>query len=603
MPGLIGVFCSDKYRSDEQGLREIMDPFALSDVEAIALPEGTLTASHVKNHPLGGKRSYEDQDYAACFAGDLVGVPAIPWDFIMSAFRSGEHRRLCDLRGYYAIVAYDKHRRKICALNDRKGLQPLFYGTVGDGLVVTTRMAAFCRFNAAHRFDKRWLFEQMFFNFAVGETTFLEGVRRLRPGFRVDYDLGSGQIQVTRYADLFRKSERIISGPSAFEKGIEVCKSAIPKYFACDGGEVATALTAGWDSRVVLAFMPEARKTCTTAFTYGEPGCDDIVHAAWVARELGVKHIAIPFDQAFLATFPETLRQHLYINSGSPRVSMGQLMYIYRTLTDGGRRFRSVLSGASADMLFRGHHNIPSIVSGPMDRVFREGRAVIDEAFFGRMFGKGYGEFAEHIYGALGRMREDYGDFGSSATLLSYLTYDAPIGYFLTEATTVNQYSCFRVPFWDDDIVSLAHEAGFGTLGLSRYLTGRPDHYREHQFHARLLLSNPRVGKLSMQGWPVRAFLGPKSVYVFHRAVAAARRRIPTRHRGSRGPQNWGMWADTVLKKTIDDAIFGKDPLVGEYLAREFLSDLRARRDLHWMTKAVTAELVLDLVGKNWRLN
>ena len=158
------------------------------------------------------------------------------------------------------------------------------------------------------------------------------------------------------------------------------------------------ALAGGFDSRVLLSFFNSTDDIRT--HTYGVPGCDDILEARklvallerrkvivshtersvldqFTYKKRKVAHREVTFDSMFAAQLPQHALDAVWLSSGLERVARATLAHVYSTV---GADAEALVSGICGDQLFRGHGNVPSIVSETMATVFRTGKLPDDLA-------------------------------------------------------------------------------------------------------------------------------------------------------------------------------------------------------------------------------
>ena len=133
------------------------------------------------------------------------------------------------------------------------------------------------------------------------------------------------------------------------------------------------------------------------AYTYGVPGCADLVEASKAAKALNIKHHRILFDKNFEKKLPSLIFDTVYLSSGLEKINRSSILYAYKNLTGCGKKFPLVISGISTGMQFRGHANIPMLISPDMARIFSTGKKCINENFWKEFMGNYYKPFKRHI--------------------------------------------------------------------------------------------------------------------------------------------------------------------------------------------------------------
>jgi asparagine synthetase B (glutamine-hydrolysing) len=311
MPGLLGVFTADSVPVDIERLIETINLGGRSLVQSWQLPDGFMAVAALRETPLKGPRYYQDDRYLACFTGDLIGAEEIPWASIISAFMSEAYSDLAHLKGTFGIAVFDKSTRCIILVSDRKAQVPLCYSIDEKGVVFSTSMATFCRLPAARPFNVEFLYETMFFNFPIGETTFLTGVKRLTPGSVLTVDLASREVTPHRYVSRFRRAETVLVGDRALERARSVLERRVAEHFGSGFG-VALGLSGGADSRLIMSLCPSSVRDSVYAYTFGIRGCRDLQEGARVPAAL------CPLDAGQLrAELSGCSERHMY-ESGVP---------------------------------------------------------------------------------------------------------------------------------------------------------------------------------------------------------------------------------------------------------------------------------------------
>jgi hypothetical protein len=65
--------------------------------------------------------------------------------------------------------------------------------------------------------------------------------------------------------------------------------------------------------------------------------------------------------------------------------------------------------------------------------------------------------------------------------------------------------------------------------------------------------------------------------------------------------EDWSTWFDTVLDREIAKLI-SKESLISYYLTAGFLEEVKQKKDVHWLGKIVTAEIILRLIKNRWEM-
>ena len=471
------------------------------------------------SHPLAGVRLIEENGYVYAFAGDLVGFEYLPLRSVGRAVLDGNGEFLAGLDGVFVAAAIDLANGSVVASTDRRGQKPLFVATGIGATVLSTCLATFLYDGGFDRFDPAWLWESLYFNYPISDSTFAQSVKRVPAA---SFVRGGGENQhISIYADPFVASEMLASGPEALRLARETFTQRMPEYFE-GSSSIACALTGGWDGRTMFALSPDDRDI--TTYTYGNPGCSDLVRAAETAQQLGAKHIPIFFDLDFVESLPELALETVLLTGGLQGVLRSTLLHAYRSLTENGRRFPLTVSGIAFDMLFRGHAHCPDLISPDLEQRFRgrpTGRAVID---WRHVFPDSYANFKTHVDGRLDELQKKFGDFSATSHHLSFITYPLSTHHFCGELALADYFTTVRVPSWDSAIVNLAYSIDLSTLSFSQFKAGHRRGRREEMILQSFLFREmaPDVFDVPVGGIPPSAVLGGDTTFFLARLRRAA---------------------------------------------------------------------------------
>lgn len=601
MSKMLGHFGIDLQTLDRPSLLETIQAHTLSIPKHVDTPEVLLAAARLPNHPLQGDRVFEDADNLLAFCGDLVGTREIPWDQILSIFRDKRYAEFSRFRGRYALAHYDKQNKAVTLVSDRRSQQPFYYRQAKGSFTFSTELSTFCRLNEPAVFEEAWLFDYFFFNYPVGGTTALKGVYKVPPASVVTFSPPSSGPSCTRYAEFFQEKPELLTVPRSLELAARLFQEKIPPYFL-GADEVACALTAGWDGRTLLACAPDRERVVT--YTYGVAGCQDIQEAARSARKVGVRHKEIHFDQDFVAGLPDFMLDTVFLSAGLEKVLRSTLLHVYRQLTASGKRFPLVISGIGMDGIFRGHAQAPAIVSSDVAELFRTGHVRLREPFWPEVFPDCYPQFRENIVSKLEALRRDFGDFRSPKHHLLFKLYVTHPELFGGELKVAEGFTTVRVPAWDDDLIDLAFSIRESGLSFSEFCGHKRGDVSEIRLQAFLMnRSFPEMARIPLgRIRPDIVGLGglPRLGYEAYRRLVNKLRSLASPYAPL---EDWDKWLNEIHRGFIDGLVFSQSTLIRGHVGKEFIERIRRSRDIHWIGKLATAEIMLRLIESRWRKN
>jgi len=560
--------------------------------------------SYPKNAPLSGSRLVEEGRHVALLAGDLVFDREVDHvlNLLASVKNCENHATLRTLQGAFALAIFDKVDRKLRVVTDTFGLQPVYVHESARGLCTSTKLATFFRHANRHLdIDERWIWEYLFFNYPASDRTLLRGVRLLPPSSVFEYDLRTGKSSLRRYRDSLARRPLNLTRAREIEAARERFRAIIPKYFAVDG-QVAFGLSAGLDSRAILAALPADNLASVDAFTYGIPDSTEQTVAAEVADAVAMPHRMLYLDQDSVCKLPGLMHETVYLSDAAQIVNRSHLPYVYGALGNENGPVSAIVTGVSGDHLFRDHitawGNVPYLISADVAAMHRDGRRRMDHDFYRELFVSGIPEIELHIETVLDSIENDYGVFHDPEAYFRYLMYVAGPRYFGGQAAIANSFSTFRTPYWDVELVEFSMNIELGTVGLSQ-ATPTKDKFRETILQASIVASNPKLSRVPYLNLPIDVFTRRSRI---NYNVQRVRRRLRSMLFGTRhvSEEDWPLWYRTILAEEIQ-SLFGAGCLIREYVRPKFIACQIAANDIHWLGKLITLEIALRLAADGWK--
>ena len=560
-----------------------------------------LSTSHRANQPISGDRIFDNDRWIFGFSGDLINRSTIPFTEIEAALESQEFDLFAQLEGIFCLVALDKIRSIVYVITDRRGQKPIFYQQLPNTITLSTHLATFTRLQDAAQFDEHWLWQNMFFNFTIDSTTFLKNVKRLPAASVLSYELNTGHVRERAYAEMFQTKAPLLRGTEALEYATEVFADRIPAHYQ-GADRYACALTGGWDGRTMLALAPDDAQL--TAYTYGCANSNDLCGGAKTARLAGIEHIPIEFDNSFVDNLPELALNTVRLSSGMQGILRSTLLYAYDKLTQGGGRFPVTISGISLDMQFRGHAHRPNLISDELALLFEGRNFEYQEDYWKSIYGDVANDFHGDISEKLAFLEDRFGPFSKAEHHLSYAVYPLSTSNFSGELMISDLFTTVRVPAWDSKIVALAYAIENSTLSFSQFL---PNHERGSR--KELILQAYLMKKLSpyfytipVSGRSPASVLAGELPYWASRFRHAVSKRIRSRSmRNTDGPlEDWDTWLFDRNPEFLNDLLRASDCRVSDYVQRAYIDQMLATRDLRFIGKLATTEIILRLIENRW---
>ena len=599
MTAYLSCFKKKISQIDINFLVETINPIKTMDVKILNVNQGCLAVSFHKNAPLKGKKYFENKEWTAVFSGDLI-EKSIPWGLILKDLEKKDYETLNILNGYFSITAYNKKTNKLYIISDRRSQFPVFYLIDNKNIYVSTEMSTFTRLPIKISFNIKWMWEYLFFHYPIGQTTFIENVKRMPPASVLEIDIETGESNNTEYASKFHKKKDLLKGEKALEHAYEVFKDRIPKYFS-GSDEIACALTSGWDCRTNLSFCPNPDSVLT--YTYGSPGCGDLVEAPKTAKIMAIKHQKIIFDKKFEEKLTSLMFDTIYLSSGMEHITRATLLHVYKKLTDTSEKFPLIISGMFLDGQFRGHGG-SALISLDMARMFSTGKKTINEDYWKKIMEDQYDAFKKHIMQVLDKIEKDYGKLSDPETFLSYQLYELAPKYYSGELSIAKHFTTLRVPAWDNDISDLSYSIEYSTLSFSEYQMNYKSKSRKEMILQSYLISKNGgpLTNIPVHGVPPKIVLKGDILYNIIRTKNLLPKVIKKKiQRQKSFPQeDWKKWITDNLKNDIAQLIYDDNSMINKYINPKHVISKRINTTDNLIAKFTTIEIILKLLNNKW---
>ncbi|MBM4007780.1 MAG: asparagine synthase (glutamine-hydrolyzing) [Planctomycetes bacterium] len=271
-------------------------------------------------------------------------------EFILRGYLAwGVEALLPRLRGMFAFVIVDLRARQVHGVRDRMGLKPLVFshGPHGFGFASTVRALLPWVPPARRALDQVALDAFLAHRYVPAPATIIEGIRRLEPAHRLQYDLRTGQLQRHRW---WSPRDEVDRDPRDWHA---VLDEAVRIRTVADR-PVGVFLSGGIDSSTVAARLAALGHRDLTTFTAGfeDPRFDESATAARIASTLGVpnRRVSIP---ASIASDFDSIIEDLDEPFADP--SAFPMWYLSRETT---KHVKVVLGGDGGDELFAGYKRV-----------------------------------------------------------------------------------------------------------------------------------------------------------------------------------------------------------------------------------------------------
>lgn len=256
-----------------------------------------------------------------------------------------------DLRGMFALAAWDRSRTSVTLAVDRLGIKPLYFVADKQRLVFASEMRSLLASGLVTPvLDPEALAQYFTYGYVASPRSILRGVQRLRAGEALQWSPLEGP-QIRRYWDLPAATEPW--GGSAAELRTEIrrrLRDAVKSHLVSDV-PLGALLSGGVDSSAIVALMSEAGAAPVRTFSIGfaDPGYDELPYARRVARRFGTDHTEVVLEPSHVEVLEDVVRHF-----GEPFADPAALpTYFVSKLAS--QSVKVALSGDGADELFMGY--------------------------------------------------------------------------------------------------------------------------------------------------------------------------------------------------------------------------------------------------------
>jgi asparagine synthase (glutamine-hydrolysing) len=254
----------------------------------------------------------DDGQLALVYNGEVYNAPALREELLREGVRFHTHSdtevilRLYErdperveelLVGMWAFAIHDRRRGKLVVSRDRFGIKPLFVVRGSKGFAFASELQALellkdrADFARCFAIDHGAAHAMLSYGFVPELATIYEGVARVEPATRCEFDLKAGRESSRRYWTLTPSSEAtsVRSMDEACLLVESVLRRAVREHLESDV-PLASFLSGGIDSSLITLFAAQASSRPIEAFTIGfrDHRFDESGFAKQVAERIGI---------------------------------------------------------------------------------------------------------------------------------------------------------------------------------------------------------------------------------------------------------------------------------------------------------------------------
>ena len=248
--------------------------------------------------------------YAIVFNGEIYNYPELrneigdqyPWrtsgdtEVLLACYAIWGEKMLSKLDGMFAFVILDTHQSSVFMARDVIGIKPMYYRQEPSSgmLLFASEPAAISKaLSGPARFDARYFSEFLLLGVSDhAEGCMIEGVKQLRGGSFMRYDLKTKELSHGRFYSPHRRERRVSQ-----KEFNELLYLAVKRQMRADV-KVGTSLSGGIDSSAVVSTVGEilaGAKETYSALTFSFPGyeSDESDLARSIAESNGIDWVPV----------------------------------------------------------------------------------------------------------------------------------------------------------------------------------------------------------------------------------------------------------------------------------------------------------------------
>ena len=262
--------------------------------------------------------NYLDGDTLMRLRRSSNGVDVSSARYLLKLYEESGDDFLGRLNGWFCGLLVDLHGRKITLFNDRYGMSRIYLHEGKDEFLFASEAKSLLKVRSTLRtLDPESVAEYIRFNCVTANKTLFGGISVLPGGSSWVFE-NSFCPKKQRYFDPTDWEQQSSLPPDElYEKFAETVTRVFPRY-ARGSQKIALALTAGLDSRLILAAVPnhhESVSCCTYGGAWGETF--DIGTAREIAKLQNYRFDVIKINQGFFKDFGGFAQRSVYLSDGT----------------------------------------------------------------------------------------------------------------------------------------------------------------------------------------------------------------------------------------------------------------------------------------------
>ena len=301
--------------------------------------------------------------YTIVFNGEIYNYKTIKSDLILKGYQFNsvsdtevilkgfiEYGKdiICQLRGMFALVIWDKDLKEAFVARDRFGEKPFFYYYLNDTFAFASNLGGIVPLvDIDLKISKQAIYELFSQQYIDVESCIYEGIQKLAAGCFMT--INASGIKIKTYWSPNYKEKKEFTFEESKKQIHKLIKESVSEQLEADV-PVGLFLSGGTDS-TVIASLASNQKRDITALTMSVPNnknSDESEAATFVASKLKIKHKIVALDNNCVADLP-------YVLKNIEPLADASLLPAMAIAKEAKKDFTVMLSGDGGDEIFGGY--------------------------------------------------------------------------------------------------------------------------------------------------------------------------------------------------------------------------------------------------------
>lgn len=263
-----------------------------------------------------------------CYRDDAEQLTSQQRDehWIIREYRRTGAEAFNTLNGLFSGILIDRDARKVFLFNDRYGMERIYYHETPQAFYFASEAKALLKTCPGLRsFDEVGLSQYLVYGCTFAERTLFRGVKLL-PGGSCWARTETTAWNKQHYFRPDSWAAQPMLSSEAFEAAFsELFPRILQRYIHADH-QIGISLTAGLDTRMIMASAPNPNAVCYT-YTGTNAHLLDEQLASQIARSCGLPHIALRIDSDFFSNFGNLVDRTVYSTDGTAGALIAHEIY------------------------------------------------------------------------------------------------------------------------------------------------------------------------------------------------------------------------------------------------------------------------------------